>query len=337
METLLPVDRALAQEVRNLLPPESPLVLAVSGGRDSMALMHFLHEHGWSDVLVAHLDHGLRGAASSEDAAFVEESASALGLVFQGARVDVGALATASKESVEEVGREVRYRWLAELADELSEARGGLGVPVVTAHQADDQAETVLIHLFRGAGLRGLAGMARRSRLRIGGRSLEVVRPFLSVLRCEIDRYLAAQGIRWREDDSNEDPKFLRNRVRHRLLPALEEVFARDVRPALWRAAALARMEEAWAAEALGELPRRGEGLDLAAIRAMPEGQRCRALLAWLREQAVPDCGYAEVARLEAIALSAGRPSRTSLPGGWSGRRRAGVLFLEPPSASPEA
>jgi len=323
------LDADFAEGLRALLPPGAPCLVAVSGGRDSMALLHFLRSHGWERLHVAHYDHGLRGEQSAADAAFVAEAARGMGLPFDVAQAGPGVLEAASDGSLEAAAREARYAWLGEVSERISGESGGVPVPVVTAHHADDQAETVLIHLCRGAGSRGLSGMAPRSRIRAGGREVEIVRPLLPVPRREIERYAEACGLRWREDLSNADPRFLRNRVRQRLLPAMEEVFGRDVRPALWRAAELARLDEAWAAEAEGELPRRGEGLELAALREMPAARRGRLLLRWLRESEVPDCGYAEVTRIDEVVLSRGHPARANLPGGWTARRRAGVLFLE--------
>ena len=191
---------------------DATVVLAVSGGSDSMALLAGAARlvaaggRGWR-LTVAHLDHCLR-AESGEDAAFVADAARALGLPVELRRTDVAALATAEGRSLEDAGREARYRFLEEVSppDAL----------IATAHTIDDLAETVLLNLLRGAGPAGIAGMpARRGR---------IVRPLLGERRSTLRGYLDAAGVTYREDPSNEDPAFLRNRVRGELLPLLESL-----------------------------------------------------------------------------------------------------------------
>lgn len=303
-------------------PAESALI-AVSGGRDSMALWHFLRSSGWTGLVVVHVEHGLRGAEGEADAALVEAEARRLGTTCVIRRVDAAAFAKAEKGSVETAARELRYRAIASVARERGIAR------VFLAHHADDQVETVLMRLFRGAGSRGLCGMAAESRRVIEGTGLTLVRPLLSVSGEEIGDYVRANEVPFREDASNASDFALRNRIRHRLLPEIEAVFGRDARPAILRAAELAALDEAWAAEMLGDLPRRGKGLEVAALRTMTEARRNRLILAWLRESEVPDCGLAEVDRVVAVLRSDARPAKASLPGGFHVRRRGGELFLE--------
>ena len=188
------------------------LVLAVSGGADSIALLHgaawlvATHQRAWQ-LSVAHLDHGLR-PDSADDAAFVIATADALGLPAEVRRTDVAALARDAGRSVEEAGRGARYRFLEEIAPP--------GALIATAHTLDDVAETVLINLLRGSGLGGMAGIpARRGR---------VVRPLLADRRAELRSLLDAAGLEFRTDPSNADPAFLRNRVRAEVLPVLESI-----------------------------------------------------------------------------------------------------------------
>jgi tRNA(Ile)-lysidine synthase len=187
-------------------------VLAVSGGPDSMALLHGAARLIQTDarrwhLTVAHLDHALR-PESADDAGFVAEAAESLGLRFEGLRTDVAALARAEGRSIEEAAREARYRFLEGAAPE--------GALIATAHSADDDAETVLLNLLRGSGLRGTRGIpARRGR---------IVRPLLGQRRNMLRELLDAAGMSYRLDPSNEDPAFLRNRVRHEVLPLLEEI-----------------------------------------------------------------------------------------------------------------
>jgi tRNA(Ile)-lysidine synthase len=188
-------------------------VLAVSGGADSMALLHGAAElvrasrRAWR-LSVAHLDHGLRDD-SADDATFVTDVARDLELPSDVRRTDVAALAADRGVSLEEAGREARYAFLAELA----ERDDGL---VATAHTLDDAAETVLINLLRGSGLAGARGIpARRGR---------VVRPLLGERRATLRGLLDAAGLPYRDDPSNDDTAFLRNRVRAELLPLMESL-----------------------------------------------------------------------------------------------------------------
>jgi tRNA(Ile)-lysidine synthase len=191
---------------------DASVLLAVSGGPDSMALLHAAARlvdtdaRGWR-LTVAHLDHGLR-ADSADDASFVARAADALGLPVELRRTDVAALARAEGRSTEDAGREARYRFLEEVAPD--------GALIVTAHTADDAAETVLLNLLRGSGLSGARGIpARRGR---------IVRPLLLERRATLRSLLDGAGIDYLRDPSNDDPAYLRNRVRGELLPLLEEL-----------------------------------------------------------------------------------------------------------------
>lgn len=321
------LNAAFAETVRAKWPPERPYLAAISGGRDSMALLHFLHGAGYRDLIVCQIDHGLRGEASTEEGEFVRETAQHLGYMVELRQVEVTAFARSEKLSLEMAARELRYRAFAEVA-----AKHHCRC-IFLAHHADDRVETVLINLFRGTGARGLAGMEPETLRIVAGVELELIRPFLGVTREEIVRYVATEGIEYREDESNASDFALRNRVRNRLLPLLGEIFERDVRPAVLRTADLAALEDAWAAEATGPLPWKGPdgGLDVAALRGMPGAQRQRLLLKWLRERGVPNCGHDEVTRVLTVLMTSARPARTSLPGGHAVRRREGILFIERP------
>jgi tRNA(Ile)-lysidine synthase len=194
------------------IPDDATLLLAVSGGPDSMALLHGAARlvetdaRGWH-LTVAHLDHALR-PDSADDARFVADAAEALALRFESLRTDVAALAHDEGRSIEEAAREARYRFLEAVASD--------GALIATAHTADDSAETVLLNLLRGSGLSGARGIpARRGR---------IVRPLLDSRRATLRDLLEAAGIGYRLDPSNEDPAFLRNRVRHEVLPLLDAI-----------------------------------------------------------------------------------------------------------------
>ena len=206
-----PVDRLAALVLdgarRCAILDDARLVLAVSGGADSMAMLHGAARLGRWPLTIAHLDHGLRGD-SADDAAFVADAAAALDLPAVVHRTDVAALARAEGLSIEEAGREARYRFLHEVAED-----DGL---VATAHTLDDSAETVLLNLLRGSGLSGVGGIPPRR-----GR---VVRPLLHARRAELRTLLDQAGRGYRDDPSNDDPAYLRNGVRAEVLPLLEEL-----------------------------------------------------------------------------------------------------------------
>jgi tRNA(Ile)-lysidine synthase len=196
------------------LPDGIPIVLAVSGGPDSTALLHgaarLAPQRGWR-LTVAHLDHGLR-PSSAEEARGAAAAARALGLPSETRLADVAAVAAAEHRSIEDAGRQARYRFFEEVATAI-----GPDALIATAHTADDAAETVLLRLARGAGLRGLRGIpARRGR---------IVRPLLGERRPALRAALDAAGIAYTVDPTNVDPRHAaRNRVRAELLPALERL-----------------------------------------------------------------------------------------------------------------
>lgn len=213
----------------HLLNPGDTVVVGVSGGPDSLCLLHVLRQLAPQlsvQLHAAHLHHGLRGAEADADAAFVQELAVAWHLPCTVEHADVGALAAQAGASLEEAARAARYTFLAQLATGLGAAAVAVG------HNADDQAETVLMHFLRGSGLAGLRGMQPLSafppaQLAIGNRQLAIanlslIRPLLVVSRADVLRYCAEHGIEPRYDRSNEDTTFFRNRLRHELLPLLE-------------------------------------------------------------------------------------------------------------------
>jgi tRNA(Ile)-lysidine synthase len=228
---LLPMDASL-------LKPGMRLAVGVSGGADSVALLRALDARRGELGLVlsvAHLHHGLRGAEADADRLFVQTLAAGLALDFHEARVDVGAEANAARESIEEAARRLRYGWFRQLM------AAGTVDAVATAHTRDDQAETVCAKFLRGAWTEGLSGVHPRVDFAEG----RVVRPLLRATRIEVEAYLTALGQRWREDASNRDAAFTRNRIRHELLPVLE-AWNPQIREHLAQTAVLARDEEAW-------------------------------------------------------------------------------------------
>ena len=315
-----------AETLRNRLPVSGRYLVGVSGGRDSMALLHFLRKAGYGNLVVCHVNHGLRGNDSDTDEAFVKEQAGVL--EFESENADVEQFAKSEHLSIETAARELRYRAFSKVAEKTGCFRVFLG------HHADDQVETVLINLFRGTGSRGMGGMRPESTLG----KLTLLRPLLEISRDEIDRYVAENKIAYREDATNAEDFALRNRVRNRLIPTINEVFERDVCDAVLRAAKLAARDEEWAGVLLSELPTKDRGLSVEALRGLSAAKRDRLLLLWLRDSGVSNCGAKEIEKVAEVLLSDDKPAKANLPGDTHVRRRSGVLFLEfPESVMPSA
>jgi tRNA(Ile)-lysidine synthase len=214
------------------------LAVGLSGGADSVALLRMLAGRSGELGLVlhaAHLHHGLRGAEADEDREFAASLAASLGLAFHTRQVDTASEAAAQSETIEAAARRLRYAWFRELM-----ASGAVDA-VATAHTLDDQAETVLGKFLRGAWTEGLSGIHPVVHYPEG----RIVRPMLGVTRSQIESYLNSLNQPWREDSSNLDPAYTRNRLRHGLLPDLERENPR-IREHLGYMAELARDEENW-------------------------------------------------------------------------------------------
>jgi len=210
------------------LATAKPILAGISGGPDSLCLLDVLHSLGYA-VVVAHLNHQLRPEAEAE-ALLVRAAAEERGLPFVSGQAEVRALAESQSLSVEEAARLLRYRFLFEQARRV-EAQA-----VAVAHTADDQVETVLMHLLRGAGLAGLRGMPYRALPNAWSNDIPLVRPLLGVWRSQVLAYCQARGLQPVFDRSNLDTTYYRNRLRHELLPILQ-TYNPAVQQALWRMA----------------------------------------------------------------------------------------------------
>lgn len=231
-----------------LLSPGDRVAAAVSGGADSVALLRVLldlrQEFGIV-VSVAHFHHGIRGAEADADHEFVARLASQHGLEFHPGFGDAPVHARERGLSLETAARKLRHGWFASLVSE------GKADKIATAHTLDDQAETVLMRVIRGAGGRGLAAISPRHKEKA------LIRPLLEISRAEIEQYLRRLNQPWREDSSNRDPVHTRNRIRHELLPLLEQRFNPAIRETLADLAEIARAEaEYWDHEVAALLPR---------------------------------------------------------------------------------
>jgi tRNA(Ile)-lysidine synthase len=283
----------------------APVLVAVSGGADSVALLHALVAIG-QRAGVAHVHHGLRGDEADGDLECVGSCARALGLAFHAVRVDAS---RRDHRSPEARARALRYAALEELRAEHGYAC------VATAHTLDDQAETVLLRAIRGTGPAGLAAIAPRSG------SGHLVRPLLEVRRKDLRRYLRSRGLEWREDSSNLEPRVPRNRLRSRVVPELEAAHPGAVRK-LAELASAARETEEWlereaqrsSARAVAE----GEGgvwLDPAVLLELPRPLLYRTLSALLGRVGLADAvTRVHLERMASFLADARGGKRLSLP-----------------------
>jgi len=251
------------------VPLGAPLMVAVSGGADSMALLHGLarlpRRHGHA-LVVAHLDHGMRGEASREDVRFVREWAGKLGVPFHGETVSVRDAAERTREGLETTARHLRHQFLARMAVETGVAH------VVLAHHARDQAELFFLRLMRGSGTEGLAGMRHRGPSPAEP-SVTLVRPLLDESPEALREALTSEGLPWREDVSNEDTSIPRNAIRHELLPVLRRLAGPSAEALVVRAMSVLREES--------------DFVDAALEGALMEGRAMEGLPLALRRRAV--------------------------------------------------
>jgi tRNA(Ile)-lysidine synthase len=279
----------------DLIPRGARVLVAVSGGADSVALLHLLVElQRAGDVHVcglAHVHHGLRGEAADRDEAFCRRLATALDLTAYVEHVDVAGRARAEKRSVEEAARVARYEALSRIAIVAQADCTAVG------HTRDDQAETVMLKLLRGAGTRGLTG--------IHPRAGTVVRPLLEVGHDELRAWLEERGLSWVEDETNEDLAFRRNAVRHCLAPVVREWFGQGAWKAVARHAELAREDEAFLASLTAPLvarlvraDERDIALDCLRMAEVPGALQRRVALEALRMAGVSEPGLEHVTRL---------------------------------------
>ena len=309
------------------LSPDRAALIGVSGGRDSVALLHCLAALGWRKLVVCHLDHRLRGAESTADATFVRKLAAKLDLRYVEEKKDIAAIAEMESNSTELTGRRARYDFFARAA------RKHRTHFVFLAHHADDNAETIVGNLFRGTGLAGLSGMTSSS---LSDDGLIKLRPLLGVRRSDIDEFVKSSAISYRDDSTNSTGDHRRNRIRNEVLPLLCDVFGRDVTPIIERVAQTARRDHA----CLESLARQFAHTDSlfqsdGSLRITPELQtadpaiQSRILFGLLLD--VAGCSGITSREIEAAMsmLSTGGPAKINLPGNRHLRRKAKRLWVE--------
>ena len=300
-----------------LWPAGARLIIAVSGGKDSVVLLHLLANLRpvWKLTLrLAHLDHGLR-PESPADAGWVHDLAARWRVPSTIERRDVGAVCASRGWSLEDGARRLRYEFLAGVAE-----RYGAGY-IATAHTADDQAETVLMRLLRGTGITGLSAMAPSRQLPPG---IALVRPLLESWRAEVDGYALRHRLLFREDASNADETLVRNRIRRRLLPLLEREYNPNIKRLLAQLAEQCRHDAAYLEQAAGRQWRRVAGksgevsLTLKAFRRQP-----KALQRHLVREAIartrggpPQLEFRHWRQIEEFFAAQPRGTTLDLPGG---------------------
>ena len=286
----------------DMLRPGDRVTCAVSGGADSMALlfaMYLLREKLQIDLHAAHYNHGLRGEESDRDEAFVRDFCSGYGIPF----IRGGGQVTAGKKGLEAAARDARYAFLQSLPGKLA-----------TAHTADDNAETVLMHMVRGTGLKGLGGITP-----VRG---NVIRPMLSVTRQEVLDFLREYSLSYVTDSSNETDAFLRNRLRHHVMPLLQQENPRLAEN--MSAMALALRQDA---QALEEMV--GAELTVPRLKDMPPALQNRALTAFLKASGVKEPERAHVELARSLLYSEKPSAMAQFPGGVTVRRSYDTLTVQ--------
>jgi tRNA(Ile)-lysidine synthase len=294
------VEIALAK----LLTPGEQLLAGVSGGPDSVALLDALVKCGWRPH-ICHLNHQLRGAESDADAEFVRQLAARYGLPSTIESRKVG--------GDEDSSRRARHEFFAQVS-----ATTGIK-KIALAHTADDQVETFLLRLLRGAGVPGLVGIWPERQ--IG--PVRVIRPMLKVRRSEVLEYLSAQGLKFREDASNADRRFLRNRVRHELLPLLERGYNPAIRDTLLRTAEILRDEDFYLLQHVAQrfymTVCQNDAVNVKALANCPVAIQRRVLRFWLGgdSEAGPSFGFEQIESARLLALGDSPSAEINLPDGF--------------------
>ena len=333
----------LLQEVKRtidahgMLDKGAEVVVGVSGGPDSVALLHVLaslrDEYDLS-LHTAHLNHLMRGEEAKEDAGYVRRLSTSLGAGFTVWERDIRNMARDEGLSEEQVGRRERYKMYLEVASALGASRVAVG------HNRDDQAETVLMRFFRGSGVEGLSGIPPVRDLAPG---IRVIRPLIAVPRHEIEEYCRLNDLATRLDTTNLDPGYLRNRLRHEIIPFLERELNPGLRQVLARTAEVCREDADYlgqrAEEALSQVtlePGEESRLSAERLREMMPALRRRVLRAALEEEygSLEGICFSHIADVDRLIMSGGTGQRLHLPGGVTISLDYGVLTL---ALGPEA
>jgi tRNA(Ile)-lysidine synthase len=315
-------------KVQSTSEADNPALVAISGGRDSAVMLHWLISQGRRNLILCHLNHGLRGRESGQDAALVRRLAKQHSLICEIQKRDVAAYAKRQQLSLETAGRQLRHDFLFAIAEKYG------AHSVFLAHHADDQAETILANLCRGSSVSGLSGMQRETQLTRGSQQLTLQRPLLEWRRAEIDDYINQHQLMYREDSSNVSLLYRRNRLRHQILPLLNDIFGRDVAPIIARLGRQAQRDDAALSKITTQLAKThfssdGSLLLTPALLLEPAAIQSRLLQTWLVEH----LGLAgiENADIESALtmLDSKGPAKVNLPKNRHLRRKAKRLWVQ--------
>lgn len=297
-------------------------LVGVSGGADSVALLHLLHREKFRHLVICHLNHRLRGKASLADEQLVRKLAADLGYPCEIQRTSIATRAKKSGQSIETEAREARHEFFAACSRKWRCPR------LLLAHHADDQAETVLWNLLRGS--HGLRGIMPVRTLTMATRPIEVIRPLLKWRKSTLKSWLQTRDLIWREDQSNQTPCAIRNQLRHEVLPKLAEISGRDVTRTLAKALESThelREIERWAVEHAQVIDPRGR-LHLPKLKSLPTALQRACLHQFLCDHQIPDISRDTLDRALAL-LDPASGAKLSLPSGKCLRRRQGRLWIE--------
>lgn len=320
------------ESLPEVCPPAQKYLVAVSGGRDSVALLNSLVDSGYRRLVVCHLNHQLRGRDSTADARFVATLGKRYGLCVESERTDVKRLAKSERLSIETAARLARHRFFFKVAAQHRCRQ------LFLAHHADDQVESVLMHFFRGSGLNGLTGMRMRTTMQppagsFARKPITLIRPLLQTWRSEIDTYITTNQLEWREDASNTSGAHLRNRVRSSLMPELQNVFMRDVRPMVQRFAEIAGTNQHFISDLADQELRQlvnheSDQISVAKLRTLHPAIQREVLKKWLAGMGIANIGFNEIEATRQL-LNSKDPAKINLPQNRHVRRKAGWLFVE--------
>lgn len=313
--------QATVQKQLSHLPLTDSLLLAISGGADSVALLYLLLELGYCNLTLCHFNHQLRGIDSDQDETFVKNLAKKLHLSLEIGRANVKEIAAQKHLSLETAAREARYHFFAAIAQKENISK------LLLAHHADDQIETCFFNFLRGTGSAGLAGMLPSSQRTIQGTTFTLIRPLLSISKEKLKIYLEKKQIPFCHDATNDSHLPTRNRLRHRLFPLLDEIFGKTYRSAILRTATILEAEDSYL-ESLILSDAINEALSIKALQQMPLALRRRTVHAWLRKQSFDDIGFVEVERVLSL-LEENNPSQVNLPKNRHACRSKEIIFIK--------